>query len=1106
MRRVAVQKKYTGDVRNPFELERTLQHIEPTSDQEHADLLKIVEELENSPTLRGEERKALTIWKTNLLADTIKPHVKKKFTRDFWAWLLGRGRPEDVANTPWKTQPLTDDPEVRAYVDLFVDKNVDYHTALQKLSMRRPIGISECYLYYKYLVRDGKKEGTVFDVEFLKDWVEFGRQFDVARAHGQEPWNPETHPHEMAPYKEEAQKAGKVHSAEHRLPPQFRPKKGDGGGRGGGDEDYENMSMSDEEPDQEERDERGGAGGQADPNEGFEDGDDAPDEPVEEAIRKRARKLGSDTPAAREAGAREYGQAQNEKIQSLEAKIASLKSDIALQAATRTGEAITKEQDVAKVEQELQAARGRAAQAEAVAQAVREEAERGRQLMQRQHEELVGKLTSALANIKIPAPIVNIPAAPTPVVNVAPAQVVVNPTPVNVTPQPPPPSAGAAAAAIPVYSPPQIDLGEFQKSIAQASTAFNTITKDLSSFTDMVQGRLEMLRKDVSINVGNQREQLEEIAKIRQHLQDLDKKVTPGVALSGHPVATQTVVQAGDMDRLAGILQAGIGKQGDELLASWKRYMVEHDTAWSQKLAALQNPVVRVDTKDVSAAITSACQGFVNEMNTLAGCSKTIQDQVRDFHITAMGHFVSLGKANQSLADKIAKIQVPAVQNVAPQLVPQVKSAEDEAKFRQLQLALAEHQRVTAVELAAKQDQLAKLQADLEAQMADKVRNKQLSDLQVEKLRAEIVRLKSKANQTEGELNAKLRTVAAQLEEAKKANSKTAEGLEDAFYDLSAQNRELLAQLEAMRNAAADAVDRIPAPPPKTSEKGKEELGPEDVPLKTLEELRAGEENEPEPMEDITEAEAQAYAASGMEEVFHPSALEEGELLRAAEAAQITEFAESEASAPPMPEEETADNLLEEGARVQMAVTSQPMQALADMLPQIIKIGKAHLHRDEMNLLSVARSQAAAAKAANSGQGWGYTDVKPAELAAVIGKAYEEFNKELKNAQEAQTVLEPKKGRKRGTEEKTPIVSKVKKQESGKPQAVAKQMPRQEAVKQVAQNFRKAQARAQKEKIKFGTDVLERVAQTVQSAMIQSKSVPSEEQIFQMLRGEIQVE
>lgn len=221
---MALQKKYTGDVRNPFEIERTLDKMQPTSEQEHKDMLLIIEQLEKSNNLSDEEKKALVIWKTNLLAESIKPHVEKRFTHDFHAWLLGRGRPEDIKNTPWKTQPLVDDPEVRAYVDLFIDKNVDYHTALQKLAMKRPVGIAQCYLYYKYLVRDGKKEGTVFDVDFLKDWVEFGKDFDRARKAGQGPWNP-SNPYNMAPYGSEASKAGKKYDDDHQLPPQFRGKK-----------------------------------------------------------------------------------------------------------------------------------------------------------------------------------------------------------------------------------------------------------------------------------------------------------------------------------------------------------------------------------------------------------------------------------------------------------------------------------------------------------------------------------------------------------------------------------------------------------------------------------------------------------------------------------------------------------------------------------------------------------------------------------------------------------------------------------------------------------------------------------------------------------------
>lgn len=218
------KSKYTGDVKDPFQTEETLKKLQPTSKQEQQDLLAIVNDLETSGNLSQAERAALTVWKTNLIADTIAPHIQRQFVSDFWAWLIGRGRPEDVKHTPWGRQSLADDPEVRAYVDLFVDKDIDFRVKLQHLSMRRPIGIKQAYLYYKYLVRDGIKEGSVFDPEFMKDWREFGNDFERARLppDSQDWRRPQGAPHEMAPYGEVAERQAAARSAKKFIPPGFR--------------------------------------------------------------------------------------------------------------------------------------------------------------------------------------------------------------------------------------------------------------------------------------------------------------------------------------------------------------------------------------------------------------------------------------------------------------------------------------------------------------------------------------------------------------------------------------------------------------------------------------------------------------------------------------------------------------------------------------------------------------------------------------------------------------------------------------------------------------------------------------------------------------------
>lgn len=231
-----VNPKYTGDVRDPFEREKATKEIIPTSEQERKELLAVVDALEKSRNLGADEKKALVVWKTNLVADGIADHVKKKFTADFWAWLLGRGTPQDVQRTSWGRQSLADDKEVRAYVDLFVDKNIDFRVKMQILSMRRPVGINQCYLYFKYIVRNHNGDHNPMDVEFLNDWEQFGKDFDTARELGQQWQKPGGAPHEMAPYNSyrrngqgiddrTAEVLAAEKAAKEFIPPGFRGKK-----------------------------------------------------------------------------------------------------------------------------------------------------------------------------------------------------------------------------------------------------------------------------------------------------------------------------------------------------------------------------------------------------------------------------------------------------------------------------------------------------------------------------------------------------------------------------------------------------------------------------------------------------------------------------------------------------------------------------------------------------------------------------------------------------------------------------------------------------------------------------------------------------------------
>lgn len=198
-----------GPGRDPLEVEETKNKIVPNGSAEYGRQLTIVDAILKEPGLKEEERKALLVWKTNLRAAQIKPTIHEEWLTDFWKWLLGRGKESDHKMTWWYRQSLADDPEVCAYIEAFAVKMTEFRIKLEVLRRRRPTGINESYLYFKYIVRGAPTTKT----NFLEDWQHFIDEFDSARDQGQlafwphaaadannRPDNLPGNAHETAPY------------------------------------------------------------------------------------------------------------------------------------------------------------------------------------------------------------------------------------------------------------------------------------------------------------------------------------------------------------------------------------------------------------------------------------------------------------------------------------------------------------------------------------------------------------------------------------------------------------------------------------------------------------------------------------------------------------------------------------------------------------------------------------------------------------------------------------------------------------------------------------------------------------------------------------------
>lgn len=118
--------------------------------------------------------------------------VQQRFFVDWILWLLGRGNDDDVENTWWGREPLTDDPEVSAYIDAFYTKRQEAKLQIELLKNRAPVGINECYLYYKYIAK-----GIELSMDnYLGDWDRFHDLIDRKAGGVRNRWSPpETGPY-----------------------------------------------------------------------------------------------------------------------------------------------------------------------------------------------------------------------------------------------------------------------------------------------------------------------------------------------------------------------------------------------------------------------------------------------------------------------------------------------------------------------------------------------------------------------------------------------------------------------------------------------------------------------------------------------------------------------------------------------------------------------------------------------------------------------------------------------------------------------------------------------------------------------------------------------
>ena len=140
-----------------------------------------------------EDKMAENKWKgyfVKVEGKQIRAKLNQEFIDDFIKWLQGRstynapeyekikrdekgqitGR-ETIPGCPWGNKPLHFLPGVTEFLDQGIDRREKVITYLTKLKMRQPQNIDECWIYYKYLLREAGIDST--GIKEVEDYARF---------------------------------------------------------------------------------------------------------------------------------------------------------------------------------------------------------------------------------------------------------------------------------------------------------------------------------------------------------------------------------------------------------------------------------------------------------------------------------------------------------------------------------------------------------------------------------------------------------------------------------------------------------------------------------------------------------------------------------------------------------------------------------------------------------------------------------------------------------------------------------------------------------------------------------------------------------------------
>lgn len=178
----AITKKFQH-MQSVFKREGQIDQLKNADSDTRNNVLKLVErkiketvaQLDSKPkdgtdaNLRA-QLAAWNHWKTQFETKGLEKTGAVDVTKNFYAWLLGKGIEEDHRRTPWyREQALLELPDVQEWIDGFSDVLSETQNELIKLAWKTPQNLEEAWLYYKYVVHMDwmQKEDRFFWVDMV---------------------------------------------------------------------------------------------------------------------------------------------------------------------------------------------------------------------------------------------------------------------------------------------------------------------------------------------------------------------------------------------------------------------------------------------------------------------------------------------------------------------------------------------------------------------------------------------------------------------------------------------------------------------------------------------------------------------------------------------------------------------------------------------------------------------------------------------------------------------------------------------------------------------------------------------------------------------------